>query len=445
MAASPPTDHISPQIRTAADRVISFRLPSADGAEILRTMQKDAEGEASSAKAILLDEHGMTPMMSLSCVSPVREAMADFRAAVGDFRTAITPKLREMDKMDTLTAEIAAKTSETAAITGRIEAKWKSLAGHQRVLGEYGEAKREWDPVYRRQGSRLPQMFPGWAYILMLVVIGAVEWLVNYNSFLENFGAPAMAAGFTIAVAAAVAFASHEHGTLLKQRAFWFGETAHGFSKTTKLIWVGFATLALTLSLVFVAWNRYNWGIEMLRQMGMGTGSDIIGGVAIVPINITQKVLMSTLANVIVWSLGVAVAYWTHDTHPDLVSRYKRWKKAEKAFEADRKKIDQEIKRELAVLNDEIEGLKNTAASYDAEFRPLNDLRNQVEDRAAAIEHEAEALVSRLATRYRRMLHDLAKAGNPDIQFNHGGSIIDLAAFSQLSVRKLIATEHLPS
>lgn len=427
------SDTNTDQIAAAFQKVRGFAFPSLDSSQIQARIQKEAEAEAGSAKPLLLSESGMTNGMRAACVEPVLDMLGDFEKAVSDFENAIKPRLSEIEALDNLDREIADLERQSKETEERIEAKYRANAKYAQVAQEMEHTKALYEERYREHGQRKAKDFPLWAYIPILIAIGCVEWLVNYEAFLENFGAPAMAAGFTIIVALVVAAASHEHGTLLKQREHFFGEAVEQKHRTWKLIWVGFVTLGLLAAFGFVGWNRYNWAVDVMLQLG-GNKIVIGGGAGLPQIDIGQKVTMSIIANVLVWLLGATIAYWVHDVDPEFTDRWRRAKKANKVYLKWRKRIDGEIRTARAQLAKDIEAKKNTSKALSQKTRALSDMRAQVRARCESIVAEAENLVNRMIRAYRTALTDIARASNPELAFNKGGAIIDIERYRQIEI-----------
>ena len=428
MSRNEATVRVTPDVQDVFDTIIKFKLPHPDDPAVHEAMQADAGREAAKVEIILTDQ-GMTPGMRDNSSNLVRDRLADFETAAATFDTAVRPHLEGMRVLEDLNRDIETAKDESRAIEARIAATYEAKIAFRDARTNHETSDRLWQDYYERQGERMPRMFNAYLYGVILVLIGSLEWLVNYGSFLENWGAPAMAAGFTIAVAAAVAFASHEHGTLLKQREFYFGPAVEGFNRTSKLIWVGVASAALLVAFYFVGWNRYNWAIEILAKTG---GGGTLGPI-IAPVNVTQKVTMSLLANVIVWFLGVAVAYWVHDPNPKLVALNKRRLEHAKVWRKQVSAMEEEIRTARAQLVKNIEELENRAKAMSSRFRPLTDLGDQVRTKREGLHREARTTTLRLAQNYQRLLVRLAGVKNPDIVFI-GDTKMTLEEFSRVLV-----------
>lgn len=163
-----------------------------------------------------------------------------------------------------------------------------------------------------------------WWYVFALLGIGAVEWLINYESFSELFGVPALAAGFTIAVAVMVAFSSHVHGEWCRQptRREQLRDGEQSDQGYRWLFW-GVSTFFI-VALAFVVTVRYlSW--SELSELGLG-------------LSVWPKVLTTLASNVIVWAIGGTLAFFAHSEgrytkqHREFDRAHGRYQSAERAL-----------------------------------------------------------------------------------------------------------------
>ena len=177
------------------------------------------------------------------------------------------------------------------------------------------------DPSCQEQ-LRLGAKKTHWFYFVLLIGIGIAEWMINYQAFLSYIGVPAMAAGFTIVVAAVVAVASHMHGAFLKQpylrNAMRQTHRDHDRGKATFYL---ASAIVFVLALVFVGWARYAWASD-------------IGGIGL-EVNVTMKVLTTLIGNVLVWGIGCGISYFFHSRgyympqHGDVAKARRAYENAE--------------------------------------------------------------------------------------------------------------------
>lgn len=196
------------------------------------------------------------------------------------------------------------KSADRDVLQGHQKAKVNKLLHEEtRSWSAYEKAKKELDDdrvyQYEKTQGRESRKTPWWLYVIALLGIGVVEWLINYHSFMAFFGVPALALGFTIAVAIMVAIASHFHGTLLKQ-PIRRQELRRGddLSNQGYRWWLLGVSLGLLGAFVFVVAVRYlSW--SDLNELG-------------VALPVWPKVLTTLLSNVLVWIIGGAVAFGAH-------------------------------------------------------------------------------------------------------------------------------------
>lgn len=175
------------------------------------------------------------------------------------------------------------------------------------------------DPSCQEQ-LRLGAKKTHWVYFVLLIGIGIAEWMINYQAFLSYIGVPAMAAGFTIVVAAVVAVASHMHGAFLKQpylrNAMRQTHRDHDRGKTTFYL---ASVIVFVLALIFVGWARYAWASD-------------IGGIGL-EVNVTMKVLTTLIGNVLVWGIGCGISYFFH-SRGYYMPQHGDFEKAGRAYES---------------------------------------------------------------------------------------------------------------
>jgi hypothetical protein len=414
-------------VETVFDTAKSFKFGREMDATVQTRTDTTAARETASGTTIVLDQNGLTPGMRHACVAPVSEALDTWREHKDAFETAIRPYRKELDALDDLESEIAALKADMADVQDRTMAQARADQRYADAERELTAADQQYDKMYTDHGQRHAKAFPRAGYAAILVAIGAVEWLVNYDAFLANFGVPAMAAGFTIAVAMIVAAASHTHGEILKQRHHHFGDHVESHRKTTKLIWVALMTFGLLAAFGFVAWNRFTWGMDLLASAG-GAGAGNLLGESVGPqINVQQKVAMSVIANVIVWLIGVAVAYWVHDADPEFTTALRRKRAAQKRFDRLHKPWARRIKQTIAELDKKIAAKANTAVAQHERGRHLRDMRDQIAAHDTALQADARARIARYLENYKYLL--TAAAAQEGVAFNMGGEILDARGY----------------
>lgn len=221
-------------------------------------------------------------------------------------------------------------------------------------------ARSAYEQMRAELGDREPKVLNRPLYIAGLLGITAAESLLNYESFAAlKWTSPAIALGMTLLVAAAIAFSSHCHGTLLKQWEYYFGPHREDISRGRALRLFGLGTTAFTLGLAAVYYARDTYLADLIDvRTTIGGEADtnplwIIGG--------------SLLGNVIVYVVGVMIAYFMHDSNPDYPEK----------------------KNELDKLETERQGLQNTLSQQrQREFQRLGAILDKNRARIKNVEEQ---------------------------------------------------------
>jgi hypothetical protein len=372
--------------------------------------------------------------MQSACVDPVKAELGKFKKRCGEFDTAIHPHLPKIDAVNDIKRQIAEKQSDSDKTQIRTEEKHAADHHYAQAKENQNRLKESYERMYRAEGQREAKDFSPILYFTILIIIGAVEWMINYSSFLEFYSVPAMAAGFTFAVALAVACTSHWHGTRLKGKGHYFGDHVDLGEKKKEILAITIATAALIIAISYVGWVRYSWAIDLVTQLGVNPNIAIEQDNNLPSINVGQKVIVSLIANLLVWFIGATLAYTVHDKNPAFTEKFREFKAANKHYLPFRKRIDAEIYQLRARLEKDITELKNTAQAREQEARPLAEMLATKEKKVKTINTEANGLVNSLIMNYRKALGDIAAVDNPTLKFNQGGRIIDLESYRQIDI-----------
>ena len=334
------------EIQSAFNKAINFSLSGkTDSSQHERDLQSAARKEAVSSETIILTKENLTPGMRAQCIQPYFTAIEEWTLLKNRFDISTQPYRSEMEEQKSPAIKQREIEEESQAEIARA----KELALQDSHFADALKEKEDAETIYEtmvNQHSRQAMAFPVPVYLFLLLGIGAVEWLVNASTFQANWGIPALSAGFTIVVALAVAFAAHEHGTLFKQREHWLGDHIDPTKKRWQLLWLSMATTALVLVLIWVGLERYQWGITEVARLGIGEGNrNLLGTSSTITINVPQKVTMSIFANVLVWLLGCAIAYWTHDTDPEFTAAKKRRDKSLSVYRKRGARLEKKLNR----------------------------------------------------------------------------------------------------
>jgi hypothetical protein len=431
MAENKPNQRIPEPVQQAFDAVMAFQWPSTDQ-PFRERINNNAEQESTSISPLRLNEDGLTSGILTACIDQVSELRDHFLKLHGDFTTAIYSSLDKISAWEKSDKEIGEKQKEYDQIQVSTEKKHEDAGKYKDAKEKVIDLEAEYKTMYRAQDQREAKDFPLLAYAALLFGVGATEWMVNYDTFLNFTEVPLTAAGATIIVSATVAFAAHYHGTMLKGYQHFFGDHVEISKKSSNIRWFVIVSIALATAFGGVGAARYLLVASQVSQLGGGAGG-LLGGDA-VTINIGQVVTVSMIINIFVWFVGAAIAYAVHDENPAFTDKFREYKKAKKFFEPMRKVVDNEVFQLRSKLEKEIKELKNTARAHEHETKPLADLLITVSEKNNKIASEADRLANRLIRTYRSVIADLATVDNPGLKFNQSGQLIDLDAYRQLPI-----------
>lgn len=414
--------------------IISFRLPAQEHPEILKQISCDAEQEARSTQPLLLSELSMTSGMRSSCLNPAFSVLANFNEHQDAFEIALSPHNEKMTMLENIETEINKLKSEAEKAEHQAESIFAADNKYNDAEREFKESDSLYRQMFLEKNSIDAKDFPLFLYLPLLVGVGIVEWAINYMAVLEQYGTPALAMGITAVLGITVACASHVHGTRLKQSEHYFGPAAVPEKKRRELIMVPSAAFALLIAFGFVGWNRYLWALANLKHsMGQFNIEQSTSPLASTG-DLWQKVLITMAANILVYLIGAAIAYWVHDPDPDYTTRLRKQKKSQKVWNSWRAKVNDRVKVIRAQLEMKIEAKRNVARGLREEYKPFIDMKTQIDKRSAQIRGQAVDFINGLIRTYRTQLNAIARVENSGLQFNHNGELINLDQFGNLAV-----------
>ncbi|HFE37870.1 MAG TPA: hypothetical protein ENK06_05550 [Gammaproteobacteria bacterium] len=205
---------------------------------------------------------------------------------------------------------------------------WEQNAGDFSKLkvlkSERDSAKQTYDRKFRERGSKQPKVIKWW-YYLLLFIVGITEILVNYDSFTSvKLLTPATALGTAIGVAILVALSSHFVGMFFAQHRAYFKDASHENDKGHALRMFALGDAFLVTALGVVGYSRYYFFMDIIKQWEVLGGDNapsmlpIIGG--------------SLGTNMVVWSIGVGLAFMLHDPDPKYPGLKKQKDECEKKY-----------------------------------------------------------------------------------------------------------------
>lgn len=366
------------QIRAALDGAIRFLPARASDLSLGPAQMQEAVGTEVAFGKVVVDETGLTAGMQMHLLQPARGFMQQWRQARNPFDLAIQPVMKDIDAVAALEHEIVSITkkrdSERVQILQQLEASQKYL----QIRSRFEIAERRWKRKSDEHGGREANMF-GYSrpYLFLIILIGAAEWLINYDTFFLFTGIPAIAAGATLILGFLLAFAAHGFGVILKQWSYRFA--LHQDQKDQYSVWrlLGLSLTSLLVVLIAAGGSRY---AAALNALASETQPNILGPDVVTAVNPLRDVLISLLANLGAWLLGVFISYLAHDNDPDYMDASLQHRRAEAAYLHARKNADRLI------------------ATLEAQFqKKINETTVAAQTKARAVETE-RALLAQMQT-----------------------------------------------
>lgn len=376
-----------------------------------------AQDEAASGR-IALDGRGLSAGERLAVLQPARHFVAEWRNVRAAFDVAIKPAMPDIEAASALEAEAAALERRVADDLAAVDRRAENDHAWRETRDRYAEARARFDAsrlAHANRDANMRSHHP--LYWGALVLVGAAEWLINYDTLVMFFGIPAMAIGATAILAFAMAFASHAHGIVWKQWSHRFGRHRSALQRAADYRLLGIGTLSLLFVLLFAGFSRFS---VVMHQAQAGPAQNILGAEAQVTFDPSRDVLISMLANLLAWLVGAFVSFLCHDEDPDhmaATSQFNRWQsrflKVERPYREERELIAARAERELAQA-------RSSAEARRARVRPQADMLAQVEAHELAILRAVHAAVMRNLATYRAALADAAVRTGAVISVDEG-------------------------
>ena len=272
----------------------------------------------------------------------------------------------------------------TRHLASQIDQATQFLDHNRPLIDRVNRARFEFNTLKAGHG-REPVSQRTWAYIAALLLLVVLEAFINFESFrkVPYITSPFLATGATMAVAIAVATASHFHGIVVRQWNYLFspqdpGDTAHGSRQGDAARRLIIGGLLILVALGMVAGSRYYYLKDVIAQamiLGQRPPS-MVGGIGFM-----------LLGNIVAYLVGTLVAYSMHDPDPNFAEKAKELSQAES-------KLAQLKEKRLAQQETQRRGLENalnSAANQSNTVRGPNhsDLRAMVEQ---VVEKDQEVL-----------------------------------------------------
>jgi hypothetical protein len=366
------------------------------------TLVAYAKNEAAAGR-INIGGNGITPGMNTHVLALGTGFLAQWREARTPFDLQIQPYIHDIQALDDAKRDAEKLKRTMPELTAQIKERAAAVLAYTDAEKKLEETKRQYERMKGNEGGReAVQGAYGFLYWPALLLIGVTEWLINYDTFFLFLNVPAIAAGVTIILGVLLAFAAHGHGTLFKQWSYRFG--AHRKDTERRGEWRFFilSTFSLLLVLLAAGGSRY---ASVMRTASSSMGLNILGDAAVVQSNPVRDVSLSLLANLGAWAVGVFLAYLLHDENPIYMRAARDFKKAYKTFaKLNRKHVEDEIIRQHAVMEKEIEGLLASAAEKNDKVKEQFEMWTTVNKREEEIKETVASVMENGLGLYRNVL-----------------------------------------
>lgn len=375
-------------------RTIEAMLPQA--AVVERAAEEAAFGR------VAVDARGLTAGMRLHAFQPVRTVLAAWREARGPFDRVMIPHMKDIEAVDRLDAEVAALQAKSDDEVADREEALTAGARYVQTEHRFQRAEARYEEKFAENNQRLAMTW-GYhpLYVLAMLCIGATEWLINYDTFFGFFQVPAIAAGTTIVLALLLAFSAHGHGTLLKQWSHRFGRHRTPIERRGDWRLFALATVSLLVVLAAAGGSRYAAAMRALQSQPQ---FNILGAEAVIIVDPLRDVLLSLLANVAAWLVGVFLAYVAHDADPDYMEATHERTRARRLFNRRRAGVTREIDNIRARFAKQIIEKSNAARSRSRGVGEERNLLLQVREHERAVVAGLQSALHATVEQYRDAL-----------------------------------------
>jgi len=281
---------------------------------------------------------------------------------------------------------------------------------------EYDKANSLYETMNAEMGGKPPVKRKLWLYVFSILLIGFVEWFINYSTF--NYKYPSgIAFGITILVALAIAIASHFHGALIKQRPALFASHRTGSEKRQIIYYQLLFTVLLIIALGVVTNARY----DVLMEQMVGSGGAALPGLPGMneqASSVWDELFPFVLMNILVWLIGIAISFLIHDSRPDYQEAYAHYDETRKRFNKVDKGLKDEETRIEAEFDVKIKAVKNTHASRSKGVDKIQEYMERLAAKEEGLVKQATGVINETFERHQSALvAAMRQAGLVSVKF----------------------------
>lgn len=375
---------------------------------IQRLVEEEVE-EAKASKVINTDRAYRTSRISAATMTSIDDRIGRWVASRNDLIVKVHGKLskNKASDADSKQQEILKDKEEKKS---QAREKYMHDKHYSDKESSYIHSKDRYETMRDEHGGKPPVNRKTWLYAISILGIGFIEWFINYSTFNTKYP-EGIAFGVTVLVALSVAFASHFHGSLLKQRVALFAPHRSIEQKRQVFITQLFFMILLLAVLALVSYNRYDILSEALFG-GAGATLPSLPGQELEQPSVWSELWLFVLMNVVVWMLGVGISYLTHDSEPDYQEAERDYQKAKKIFYkakdgllAEERRIDAEYEKKLGAI-------KNTQQASTTEHQNLQNLLERLTKKEESLIKQVISYVNDSLEKHQMMLVAALRASN---------------------------------
>ncbi|WP_281701145.1 hypothetical protein [Acetobacter malorum] len=375
-------------LNNAYAQAMAFNIGELRSNKFSSTQLLEKAQEEASFGQINVDSHGVTSGMRMAVLSPVEEVESHWRGLVNQFDVALQPFKDAIDGVKNLQKDVDKVKKKKEERLASIDEELKSDPKYHNIDENYQRSRQRYNSFRDKYQNRSATMFcKTWIYPIILFLVLLTECFVNYHSFNMFWGVPAVALGTTIILGVLLALAAHLHGELVKQWSYLFAPSRSPAERWSAWRMFGIAGVALTIVLGFTGWAR--WAAAMEAMHGQDA-VNVLGGIGIVQVNPMRDVLISLIANLGAWMVGVIISYAGHDPDPEYMVITKQFQGHQKAWEKMQAIMKARRQHVVAAADKEIEEKENAVSTRLGSVKAQMDMLNQIELRDSAIMQDLE-------------------------------------------------------
>lgn len=361
------------ELKTEVNKLTSDREAPVEIATMTpNEMEIDARKEVQGTDVINIDGLWLTSKMG-QVIKPVLAWFHNWQSRAEALEQKLQTKKAEYDPAEVRAKKEQVESEKKAALESITKRYEEQELGN--AMRDFNVAEGIYEKMRKANNNKPPRKSPFW-YWPALVLVGAGEWLLNYDTFNIKFEIEAMAIGMTFLVAIAFALSSHFHGEFLKQREALMGIHVETPRKTTYIIFQLFGTLLLLSALTAVILVRF---YVIQDEMGAMSGPSLPGEEPIAQQSVLQLLLPTIFLNLLVYLIGVLISYAVHDAVPGYQRAQKDLEDTREELDRVKKKMDKEITQ---VEQDALKKHKEIASTYEddgREAQECDELLKQIE------------------------------------------------------------------